>query len=196
MLYSRQFGTNSQDSLGVSLVSTEVDGNIYFVDSTLGVITGRLNNNLSAVFLRIYSVNEEFKFSRKIQPDNNDFGLGGGIDASNGDVVVAGETQGNITGSYVGTSAGGEDIFLHVFNADGTTRFRRLFGRTENDIVRNLIPTSDGRILVSGSSEASVVDTSNGGNDLVLRKYDSKGSVVFSRQVGSEASEIIARSIV
>ncbi len=94
------------------------------------------------------------------------------IETANGDFIVAGCT-----------TSGGEgkkDINLIRVNASGKEIWNKKYGYEYNDLAREVIETSNGDILLVGTS------ASNGGqktNSIAIRT-DSKGEVIWEKQFG------------
>lgn len=109
--------------------------------------------------------------------------------APNGDILVAGATYGDLDGN---TNAGGQDIFLSRFAADGVRLSTVQWGLPDSDdIAEELFVTQDGDIFVAGTTEGAFDGTTNAGGDCgdycadaFLSRLDAAGNVIWTRQWG------------
>ncbi len=129
--------------------------------------------------------------------------------APNGDILVAGETRGDLDGN---TNAGGRctcyefppgsgwvacascsDIFLSRFTSDGVRVSTRQWGLyNSNDTAYRVFVADDGSIFIAGTTEGAFDGMMNaGGNcgynycsDVFLSRLDATGTVVWTREWG------------
>ncbi len=114
-------------------------------------------------------------------------GNGLGIDAD-GNIYVAGSTHGDLDGNV---NAGLIDAFVTKYNSAGTLQWTRQIGSTQNDIVTSLAIDQSGNSYVTGYTNGTVFDghTSAGERDVFLIKYDSAGTVLWSRLTGTTGDD-------
>jgi hypothetical protein len=112
-----------------------------------------------------------------------------------GDAYVVGWTAGALPGQ---TFAGGHrDAFLRMYTRDGTVIWTRQFGTPGADTATD--------VAVDGATSAYVVGQTAGAlpgqrltgeSDAFVRKYDSSGTELWTRQFGSTGAAAAARVIV
>ncbi len=208
-LWTRQFGTRGSDIAHSAAVDRA--GNIYITGSTTGAFTGQ--NLFGGAFLRKYDSggNELWTrqfglsyaaassvavdssgnvylagdaFLRKYDSGGNElwtrqFGTSS-FDAA---YSVAADNNGNI---FVAGRSGNDDAFLCKYDADGNQNWLQRFGGLLVDIAYSVSVDGAGNAYVAGLM-GQLLPTESGPQkdyDAFLRKYDSAGSVVWSRQIG------------
>ena len=113
-----------------------------------------------------------------------------GITAANGDVYVSGSTEGALAGQ---TSGGDNDAFLRRIDSDnGSEMWTRQFGTRGADAAHGVDSGPTG-IYVAGLVAGALTDeTSAGGQDAFVRKYDYTGTLIWTSQFGTEAPDSAA----
>ena len=126
-------------------------------------------------------------------PSHRQFGGSGGADdyatsaAFDGSVLYA---AGFVTGLLPGQSgAGGANIdaFVRRYDFNGNETWTRQFGTTNTDKAYGIAAHSSG-IYVAGETGGELA-TPAGGADYFLRKYDTGGNAVWTRQFGTSAAD-------
>lgn len=185
VLFNRQFGSGVSENLGMAVLSSESQNNLYLVGSTLGVIAdGAMNNNLSDAFVRYYDTSNGLEITHQISSDGNDFGLGVDIDGTNGDIVVAGETEGDIV-----ENAGGTDVFVRKYAEDGRALFSRQVGSEGEDSYADLKVDNDGKVFLLGTTDDIVFRQNFGLTDIFFRIFAANGRVELTRQLGTSSED-------
>ncbi len=107
-----------------------------------------------------------------------------GVDAE-GNVYVGGDTDG-LPGE---TGAGGPDAFVRKYNAAGAVLWTRQFGTAGLDFVGanggGLTVGADAVYIAGFTTGAFAGFTNAGGFDAFLRKYDTAGNHLWTRQYGT-----------
>tara|TARA_R110002072_G_scaffold108418_1_gene235266 strand:- start:201 stop:1751 length:1551 start_codon:yes stop_codon:yes gene_type:complete len=106
-----------------------------------------------------------------------------------GGYVVAGRIQssdGDITGFH-----GGIDIWVVKLNSEGDLQWQKALGGSNSDIGRSIQPTSDGGVIVAGSTNSTDGDITNniGGGDIWLVKLDNTGNIEWEKTYGGTNDE-------
>jgi hypothetical protein len=70
-------------------------------------------------------------------------------------------------------------------------RWARQFGSTAQDIANTVAADSAGNVYVAGSTQGALGGPNAGTSDCLLAKYDASGSLVWMRQVGTAAGEVV-----
>jgi hypothetical protein len=98
-------------------------------------------------------------------------------------VLVAGSTSGTLEGQ---TSAGGGDAFVRKYDASGAVLWTQQFGSASSDAAHSVAVDGAGNVLVAGSTGGTLEgQTSAGDYDAFVRKFDSSGALLVTRQFGS-----------
>ncbi|MCP3061183.1 SBBP repeat-containing protein [Myxococcus sp. K38C18041901] len=100
---------------------------------------------------------------------------------------------GYTTGSWGAGALGGQDAFLARVNpANGALQWVRQFGTTVLDQAQGVATDPAGSIYVAGNTAGTLPgNTSAGGQDGFLAKYDSAGTQLWVRQFGSSLAEVV-----
>lgn len=117
-----------------------------------------------------------------------DFGYGVSVDPS-GNLYVTGTTS----GSLFGTNQGSSDVWLAKYDRAGNQVLRQQFGSASGETPYNIVTDQAGNFYLVGAAEGSLVagkqSTAEGsqaaGSDAWVAKYNSKGQLLWGRQIGS-----------
>ena len=94
-----------------------------------------------------------------------------------GSVVVAGDSYGALPGQ---TAVGEADGFLRKYGADHVAVWTRQFGSTAAELVTSVAIDGVGNIVIAGQTSGTLPgQTSAGGVDAFVRKYDADGAEVW-----------------
>ena len=102
-----------------------------------------------------------------------------------GNVFVAGSTMGDLEHA----SAGGADVIVRKFGADGAVAWTRQFGTAVDDVAYAVATDAAGNAFVAGVTQGGLEGASNGGTDVFVRKLDPDGTTVWTRQFGTTMNE-------
>ena len=180
-LWTRQFGTSQNDLVyGISVDST----GIYVAGITLGTFPGQTSAGGADGFVRKYDTNGTELWTRQFGTSQNDYAEGMSVDSTG--IYVAGVTCGTFPEQ---TSAGGADGFVRKYDTNGTEGWTRQFGTYAWDVVYGISVDSTG-IYVDGITPGTFPgQTSAGGQDAFVRKYDTNGTQVWTRQFGTSQND-------
>src|SRR5438067_2377557 len=107
-----------------------------------------------------------------------------------GNLYVAGQTSGELPGQQ---AAGMIDAFVRRIDGSGHEVWIRQFGSSERDEPKGLTLDDVGNVYIVGRTFGSLPgQTSAGGWDAFLRKYDRAGDEVWTRQFGGGGGESAA----
>lgn len=105
-----------------------------------------------------------------------------GVAADATGIYVVGSIPGALPSQ---TSAGGNDAFVRKYDANGGELWTRQFGTARADDALGVAVDSSG-VYVAGRTEGTLPgQTSAGGFDAFVRKYDLNGNELWTRQFGS-----------
>jgi WD40 repeat protein len=172
VIWTRQFGSAGFDeAFGVA---ADGAGGAYIAASVLG-----------DAFVRRYDANGTAIWTDQFIVGSSEKALAVATDGA-GNVYVAGSTDGNLLGQ---TSSGGTDAFVRRYDASGTEIWTRQFGTAASDQALG-VATDAGNVYVAGSTDGTLLgQTSSGGTDAFVRRYDASGTEIWTRQFGTAASD-------
>ncbi|UCE73070.1 MAG: hypothetical protein JSV56_08495 [Methanomassiliicoccales archaeon] len=120
------------------------------------------------------------------------FGVPGGIYDqgraihADGDVYAIGFTEGALPGQ---TSAGGLDAYIRKYDTSGTELWTHQFGTPADDGVWGFYVDGSGVYIAGHTGGTFPGQTSSGGNDVFVRKYDHDGNEIWTLQFGTSGHE-------
>lgn len=100
-----------------------------------------------------------------------------------GNAYISGYTPGSLDGS----SAGGIDAFVAKYDPAGNRLWVRQHGSSGSDIVLGATSDASGAVYLAGRTDGSLGGAVAGSSDLFLSKYDSDGTRLWTRQLGTSA---------
>jgi hypothetical protein len=182
-VWTRQFGTSSLDE--TRGISVDASG-IYVAGETWGTLPGQTSAGASDAFVRKYDADGTEVWTHQFGSLSIGIDAARGISVDASGVYVAGETLGTLPGQ---TSAGSGDAFVRKYDADGNEVWTHQFGTSSLDETRGISVDASG-VYVAGETWGTLPgQTSAGGRDAFVRKYDADGTEVWTRQFGSSSSE-------
>ncbi len=181
-----QFGTSTLDA--GQAVATDAAGNVYLAGFTLGVLPFLGNDGQpNDAFVGKFDGNGNQLWLRQFGSTDPDTTGAVAADAGGG-VVVAGTTSGTIPGA---SSVGGSDMYVRRYDGEGEHSWTRQFGSPGSDEVQGMAIDASGSIVVVGNTvDALPGQTSQGMADVVVRKYASDGSHLWTRQFGTSEDDV------
>lgn len=103
-----------------------------------------------------------------------------------GNIFIAGYTGANLGGP----NAGLYDAYVSKFSDVGSLIWTRRFGTHDLDFARSVAVDSLGSVYVSGGTDGNLAASNAGNMDAFVRKYDSNGTVVWTRQIGTPGDDL------
>lgn len=184
LAWTRQIGTTSRDL--VYDVATDGAGNVYVTGQTDGTLPGQTPSGETDAFVRRYDASGTEIWTRQFGSELWDFALDIATDGA-GNVYVAGYTRWRLPGQ---THLGSDDAFVRRYDASGTEVWTRQFGTEAGDYARGVATDGAGNVYVTGATSGRLPgQTSAGGSDAFVRRYDPSGAEVWTRQFGSGSVE-------
>jgi len=112
---------------------------------------------------------------------------------ANNTLIAAGSTKSNGTGE-VGTSKGGEDIWVMQINAaTGALDWQKVFGGVNNDVAKAVLTKANGNIVMAGytySNNSGDVEANHGAGDFWIIQLNSTGSLTWKKALGGDNEEL------
>jgi WD40 repeat protein len=179
--WTHQFGTGGLDQ--AEGISVDASG-IYVTGWTVGAFPGHSNAGGSDAFVRKYDLAGTEAWTHQFGGTGSDDAVGITVDASG--VYVTGRTSGALPGQ---TNLGSYDAFVHKYNLAGNALWTRQFGTTAFDEADDISVDATGVYVAGFTGEALPGQSSSGGADAFVRKYDFAGNEVWTRQFGSASHD-------
>lgn len=176
-----QFGSGLGDG-AFGVVADDIG--VYLVGWTRGTLFRQTSAGSADTFLRKYDATGSEVWTRQFGSPASDQAAAIALQASG--VYIVGETQGALPNQ---THAGGADTFVRKYDRDGNELWTRQFGTPSEEIPYDIAADASG-VYVSGVTGGTLPNqTHQGGGDAFVRKYDSEGSELWTRQFGSPGDE-------
>ncbi|WP_438007367.1 protein kinase [Sorangium sp. So ce321] len=196
-LWGKRFGDGSEQ--GGSRVAVDEAGNVVVA----GQYTGSLDLGDGAlrgagrydIFLAKLDASGNARWSRRLGDAAEQLAYGLGLDAK-GNIFLMGGFEGALDlGGERLTSAGGMDIFVARFDADGRPRWGRRFGGPEHNNAFSVVVDAAGDVTITGSFQGTMVVegrrlTSAGGNDIFVARLDAGGHLLWIRRMGGPGDDL------
>jgi hypothetical protein len=177
IVWTRQFGTLYSEAI----YGTSVDSSgVYVAGYTAGTLQGETSLGGDDAFVRKYDHDGTEMWTRQFGTSGSDCAWAVTVDSSG--VYVAGVTSGTLPGQ---TSLGDKDAFVRKYDHDGSEVWIRQFGTSGDDGALDVSVDSSGVYITGWTSGTLPGQTSLGGNDAFVRKYDHDGTEMWTRQFGT-----------
>ena len=142
---------------------------------------------LTASFGSVHAYSDDGSWTRQFGTTGLDEVKAVAVDGT-GTTYVAGETFGTLPGQ---TPGGTLDAFVRTYDPAGRELWTRQFGAWERDIAWGVAVDRVGSAYVVGQTEGILPGQhSSGGWDAFIRKYDSSGTELWTRQFGGGGADI------
>ncbi len=178
-LWTQQWGTISQD-YGKS-VAIDSSGNVFVTGYTQGGLDGNTNAGSWDIFLTKWNNAGVKQWTQQWGTTAGDYGYSVAVDNS-GNVFVTGNAGSNLDNS------GSLGVFLTKFDNLGNKLFTKQWGSAGGNSVA---VDSFGNVFVTGSTGGGLDgNTSAGGVDIYITKFDNAGNKLFTKQWGTTESDL------
>jgi len=174
--WQRSLGGLSNDQ--GQAIAIDSSNNIYVAGNTKSDGPGN-----DALTLAKYNTSGTIQFQRALGGSDGEQANAIAIDSS-GSVYVAGITTSQGEGSY--------DILLAKYNNLGTLQWQRILGGTGVEWASGLSIDSEDNVYVAGWTTSQ----GQGGDDALLAKYNSSGTIQWQRILGGTGTDDNGASIV
>ncbi len=186
---TNQFGTAGVDRARATAVDAT---GVYVAGEVEGTLPGETSSGGIDAFVRKYDLDGNVLWTDQFGTAGVDVAYGISTTPSlTGEVFiyVVGATGGTFPGE---TSAGADDFFIRKYDSDGNLLATEQDGTSGTDILCGIASTPGLTDLYVVGSVGDILpgESSAGGDDVVLRKYDSDLNEVFSDQFGSSGNDI------
>ena len=190
-IWTSQFGT-SLDDFAFAVVA-DGSGNIYVAGGTDGTFPGQLSSVGFDPFVAKYDASGNEIWTRQFGQSESDVVRAMVADEA-GNIYMAGGT-GEYAGqrTYLGSGVeNADDTFFTKYDASGNEVWTRQFGSDRPDLVYAMVADGSGNIYMAGGTEGDLPgQTSSGGVDAFIAKYDTSGNEMWTRQFGTGDFDIV-----
>lgn len=182
--WTKQLGVIGNDT--AYGVAVDANGNVDIAGSTEGALPGNVSSLGRDAFIAQYDPNGTQTWVRQFGSSKEDEIKGVAVDGS-GNIFVAGQTDGNLSGS----SAGLGDAFVAKYAPSGTKAWLSQFGSSADDGASGIAVDTSGNAYVSGQTDGNLPGNSSaGGTDAFLTKFDASGASQWIKQIGSSSTDV------
>ncbi|MFN8510573.1 MAG: SBBP repeat-containing protein [Deinococcaceae bacterium] len=176
----RQFGTVGDQY--ANSVCVDLNKDIYVTGYTSDTLPGQVSLGGGDVFIRKYRSGGSVLWEKQFGTPNADFSAFVTTDLD-GNVYVAGTTEGTFPEQR---KMGLEDAFIQKYSSAGVLLWTRQFGTISKDGVSAIVSDNNQDIYVAGYTlDAFPGETNLGLGDIVVRKYKSNGTLLWTKQFGT-----------
>lgn len=191
--WSRQVGVSGSYAYANG-VSTDLNGNAYVTGYTYHGLSGQTQNGIIDYFIAKYDGNGSLLWSRQVGVSGgNTYGNGVSVDSTS-NAYVAGTTSVGISGQ---TQNGLTDYFIAKYDGNGSLLWSRQVGASGGNTYGNGISVdSNGLSYITGSTSVGISgQTQNGLVDYIIAKYNSSGSLLWTKQVGASGGNTYGNGV-
>jgi len=167
--WTQQFGTVSDDL--AYAVTIDAGANLYAAGYTNGGLDGATNAGGSDLFVVKYNTAGIRQWTRQLGTVTADGASAVASDASS-NIYAAGYTLGGLDGNV---SAGFTDLFVVKYDSAGVKQWTRQLGTATDDTAHGAATDANGNVFAAGWTGGGLDNTSAGGSDLFVVKYDPVG---------------------
>jgi len=179
--WMRQPGTPNND-YGNS-VAVDTAGNAFISGWTYGSLGAPSAGDADA-FLSRYDSAGNVLWSRQLGTWGDDRSHSVAVD-SGGNAFISGYTYGALSGPNAGLA----DAFLSKYDSTGSLLWTRQLGTSSGDYSSSVAVDGAGNAFITGITRGPLNGPNAGSNDAFLSKYNSAGSLLWTRQLGTSGSD-------
>jgi hypothetical protein len=167
-------------------IAVDTTGNAYITGNTDGDLDGNTNAGRNDIFVSKYDGIGTRIWTKLLGTAGYDHGRGIAVDP-NGNAYLTGSTNGDLEGNAF---VGSYDIFVSKYDTDGTRLWTRQLGTTESDHSYGIAVDPSGNVYITGFTEGDLDGNANAGyRDIFVSKYDTDGTRLWTRQLGTTEAE-------
>ena len=112
---------------------------------------------------------------------------------ADGGYIIAGYSEGNISGDKTGNNTAGQDFWIVKLNSSGTIEWDKTIGSAGDDKCYTAKPTKDGGYILGGQSNGDISGDKTGDSfglsDYWVVKISSNGNIQWENTIGSDGGE-------
>ena len=180
-LWATEFGGSGKDE--AQAVAVDGIGNVYVAGGTVDLTEQKAGSR--DAFVRKFDARGDVQWTQQFGTSGADEIGAAALDAQ-GNLYLVGDTSGGLEGENFGS----EDAFARKLDPSGATLWTRQIGTTGDDSGSGLAVTENGDVYVVGSTSGGLEGNSSGSDDTYVRKLDTNGNALWTKQVGTASSEV------
>lgn len=186
-------GAQGSETYG-NAVATDGNGNVYAVGYTDGGLDGNTLTGNPDSFLIKYNSSGEKQYTKQFGAQGKNTTAWGVATDGNGNVYVAGFTDGGLDGN---TLTGTWDFFLIKYNSSGEKQYTKQLGVQGKSTAAYSVTTDTiGNVYVAGYTNGGLDgNTLTGNSDLFFTKYNSSGEKQYTKQLGATGVSTSANAV-
>ncbi|PNW45200.1 UNVERIFIED_CONTAM: hypothetical protein BEN50_12395 [Euhalothece sp. KZN 001] len=201
--WTSQIGS-AADDIAESIVFDGGSNRLYLTGFTAGGIDVETANDGSVendnagvtddVWLAQYSQRGELLWFRQFGTPLRDRAHGVSNN-NNGEILITGETFGDIDPDFAIDNQGFSDPFIAKYDESGNRVWITQFGSSGRDFAQEIVTDDAGNSYIAGFTDGNLGGANQGQKDVWLAKFDDNGNQVWLRQFGTveiEETESIA----
>ena len=149
-------------------------------------VNGNTNSGWDDIFLVKFNSSGTKQWTKQLGTSTTEYGRELTTDSS-GNIYVTGFTRGGLDGN---TNLGSSDIFLIKYNSSGTKIWTKQLGTSKHEDAYQVTTDSTGHIYMTGYTAGDLYgNTNSGGKDIFLIKFNSSGTKIWTKQLGTSKGE-------
>ena len=149
-------------------------------------VNGNTNSGWDDIFLVKFNSSGTKQWTKQLGTSTTEYGRGPTTDSS-GNIYVTGFTRGGLDGN---TNLGSSDIFLIKYNSSGTKIWTKQLGTSKHEDAYQVTTDSTGHIYMTGYTAGDLYgNTNSGSRDIFLIKFNSSGTKIWTKQLGTSKGE-------
>lgn len=193
IIWQNTIGGNSYDDVE-DVIYTSDGGFLLVGVSESGVSGDKSEANLGATDYWLVKTNNlgVVQWDKTFGGSGNDYPVTA-IETSNGDFIVVGESDSNISGNKSENSKGGYDFWILRINSSGTKIWDKTFGGSDDEYAISVKETSTNDLVITGDSASNISsdksENSRGFTDAWTIKITSTGTFIWDKTFGGDADE-------
>ena len=182
VLWTKQF----EPSIDALAIATDPNSGVYVVGTvTAGALSGQSSSGGQDAFLRKYDSSGNIQWTSQFGSTGNDSAKG--VTANGGAVYVVGIAGATLPGQ---SPIGAQDAFIKKYDVGGSALWTRQFGTFSADSALSVAADPTGSYVAGQVGDALPLQSSVGGSDAYVRKYDPDGNERWTKEFGSVSSDV------
>ena len=150
-------------------------------------LSGDTNSGIDNIFLVKYNSSGSKNWTEQLGFSDNESGISLALDSFD-NIYLTGYTKGEQDGN---TNSGNYNIFLIKYNSSGIKQWTKQLGDSASNHGMGMTVDSFDNIYVTGfTNKVFDGDINLGGEEIVLLKYNSFGTYLWTKQLGFSATDI------